>query len=176
VIKDMSRIAQEQIEQIYVLYEKMHNKSAVAKELGISVGTVTRYLNQDPQAIKVQQQLANDKKELVDYIILLFHEDISKWNLTQIEKFRKQGITYKQTYQTLKYFYEIRKMPITKKTIGIVPHVIDEARAYWDGQRQKQNDFQEAIEKQNEQEKITVQISPQKRHKKIKKTIDLNEI
>lgn len=43
----MGKLSQDIIEQIPILYEKLKTKTAVAKELGISVTSVTKYLLQE---------------------------------------------------------------------------------------------------------------------------------
>ena len=43
----MGKLSQDIIEQIPILYEELKTKTAVAKELGISVKSVTKYLLQE---------------------------------------------------------------------------------------------------------------------------------
>ena len=79
----------------------------------------------------------------------------------QIENYwKKQKINPKGIYFALKYFYEIKKNPWEKGHggIGIVPYVIDDARAYWIEQERKKRGFMQQIEA-NAKEQTVIRIA-----------------
>lgn len=110
-------ISKEIIEQIPVLYARYGCQATVAKMLNISTSSVKKYLdlnsNQE-QIEEIKQQMAKDKAEVAEYIKRLFHKEVSKRNWILLEEYRKKGITYKQTLQTLQYFYDIKHNSVAK--------------------------------------------------------------
>lgn len=225
------KISIEVIAQIPVLYEKCHNKSQVARELGISIASVDKYLKETdivpaqrkprmkitpeieeqinklyaevqnlsevgrkldiaPQTVKkhlneenlnLLQTQYDDKEALCYFIYKLFGcEPVSKWNLTQIERFKAQGINYKAQLLSLKYFFEIKKNPIEKahNSIGIIGYVVDEAKTYYLKEVKRREEFEAKLKQQLEQDRITIPYNPREHWggKKKKKEIDLNTI
>lgn len=72
----MGKLSEETINQIPILYEQYKNKSKVAKELGISPSTVTRYLNLKvaEKATEESTNPAHQRVKITDEII----EEINK--------------------------------------------------------------------------------------------------
>lgn len=176
------KITDEMIQKINTLFKEYRNMSQVAKELGISPTTVKNHLDEDSLSIK--EKINDDRDALWYYIYRLFGHDtdgpVSKWNITQMQKFNRMGMNYKAQLLTLKYFYEVKKNPVKTeyKTIGIIPYVYDEASAYYQTQLKKQKEILEAIETQLEQDRIEIKYNPSDYigTKKSKKMIDINSI
>ena len=105
---------------------------------------------------------------------------VSDWNITQMQKFKAQGMPYRGQLLTLKYFYEIKKNKTDKAngSIGIIPFVYAEAKAYYEKQAKKADEVAESIRVQLEKDRIEIQYNPEDYigQKKKKKKIDLNEI
>lgn len=79
----------------------------VAEIVGVSPATVKKYLSEDN--IKLSKSINDDRDALWYYIYRLFgqySEDkpVSDWNLTQMAKFKSQGMSYTGQLLTLKYF------------------------------------------------------------------------
>lgn len=181
--KSRTKVTQELIEKINKEYAKCKNMTEVAKKLNISVSTVRNHLSEDN--IKLSKQQNDDRDALWYYIYRLFgqvEEDkpVSDWNITQMMKFKRQGMPYRGQLLTLKYFYEVRKNSIQKSngSIGIIPFVYDEARQYYSKLEQKQKEIGDMIQKQLEKDRIEIKYSPSdyigKRKKK--KPINLDSI
>lgn len=181
--KSRTKVTQELIEKINKEYAKCKNMTEVAKKLNISVSTVRNHLSEDN--IKLSKQQNDDRDALWYYIYRLFgqvEEDkpVSDWNITQMMKFKRQGMPYRGQLLTLKYFYEVRKNSIQKSngSIGIIPFVYDEARQYYSKLEQKQKEIGDMIQKQLEKDRIEIKYSPSdyigKRKKK--KLINLDSI
>lgn len=226
------QISAEIIKQIPILYEKYHNKSQVARDLGISAASVDKYLKEldvmpaqrkertkitpeieaeinrlyseypnlsevgkkigiAPQTVKKHLSEENlnllhtqydDKEALCYFIYKLFGcEPVSQWNLTQIERFKKQGINYKAQLLSLKYFFEVKKSPVEKahSSVGIIPWVYSEAKAYYLSEAKRREEFEVSLKKQLEQDRITINYNPRDYWgggRKKKKEIDLNSI
>lgn len=87
---------------------------------------------------------------------------------------------YRGQLLTLKYFYEVRhhKVDPNRKTIGIVPYVMDEARAYYEHQARRADQIAAEIKKQLEKDRVEIKYNPSDYmgKKKKKKLIDLNEV
>lgn len=85
-------------------------------------------------------ELYQDKRELQDYICILFgYKKPGPRILQQIKKYvEEDGYTYREIKLTLQYFFEVRKNSIKKANggIGIVPYVYEEAGNYYGGLRQ----------------------------------------
>lgn len=233
----MGRISQEVAEQIPILYDKYKVKSRVAKELGISTSTVSRYLiaagdveskskpkklnlseeeiNKLNESYKKSQNMAavsrefnipysSIKKFLTDenlelskkqydsrdalwfYIIRTFgvyseEQPVSDWNIAQMNKFKKQGMSFRGQLLTLKYFYEIKgnSTKKSKGSIGIIPFVFDQAFDYYRREVKKQQEILNNIESQLARDRIEIEYKPQdylNKKKKRKKEIDLSTI
>lgn len=181
--KSRTKVTQELIEKINKEYAKCKNMTEVARKLSISVSTVRNHLSEDN--IKLSKQQNDDRDALWYYIYRLFgqaEEDkpVSDWNITQMMKFKRQGMPYRGQLLTLKYFYEVRKNSIQKSngSIGIIPFVYDEARQYYSKLEQKQKEIGDMIQKQLEKDRIEIKYSPSdyigKRKKK--KPINLDSI
>lgn len=181
--KTRVKVTPELIEKINELYAKNCNMAATAKELGISSSTVKKYLNDDN--LKKKDAESDDFDALWYYIIRLFgpfeeDEPVSKWNITQIKKFRKDGISYRAQLLTLKYFYEVRKNTTEKSngSIGIIPYVLDDSRRYYESMERKQKEILESIQKQLEVDRVEIKYNPKDyvgKNKK-KKLINLDEL
>jgi len=76
-----------------------------------------------------------EKKKLVNYIERLLHKELDYKVKSQLNNFcLKKQYSYKDIYNALYYFYDIKNNSTAKANggIGIVPYVIDEARAYFE--------------------------------------------
>jgi predicted transcriptional regulator len=181
--KKKTKITDEIIAEINRLYSEYKNMSKVAKELDIAPTTVKKYLNEEN--LELKKNVNDDRDALWYYIYRLFgpsSEDkpVSDWNITQMQKFKSQGMPYKGQLLTLKYFYEEKKNSIEKSngSIGIIPHVYTDARLYWESKAKKADDIGKAIQKQLEQDRIEIKYNPSDYigKKKKKKMIDLDKI
>ena len=181
--KPRVKITEELIKQINELYKKYKNMSQVAKELNISATTVKKYLSEEN--LKLKEKINDDRDALWFYIFRLFgqhSEDkpVSDWNITQMQKFKKQGISYKAQLLCLKYFYEVKKNTTTKSngSIGIIPFIFEESKMYYENQARKIDEINAAIQKQLEQDRIEIKYNPSDYIgvKKKKKIINLNEL
>lgn len=120
--KTRVKVTPELIEKINQEYAQCKNISEVARRLGISSTTVKKYLSEENKTLN--KQLYDDRDALWYYIYRLFgqySEDkpVSDWNITQMMKFKNQGMTYRGQLLTLKYFYEVQKNT-TKKSNGSI--------------------------------------------------------
>lgn len=181
--KKRNKITPELIEQINQKYAECKNMAQVARELDISATTVKNHLSEEN--LKLKQTQNDDRDALWFYIFRLFGKSsddkpVSDWNITQMQKFRKQGMPYRGQLLTLKYFYEVKKNSVEKAngSIGIIPFVFTEARLYYEKQAQKAEEIGAAIQKQLEQDRIEIKYNPSDYigQKKKRKLIDLNQL
>lgn len=181
--KTRVKITAEIIEQINQKYAEYKNMSKVARELSIAPSTVKNHLNKENLELISKQN--DDRDALFYYIFRLFGQyseecPVSKWNITQMQKFRSQGYPYRGQLLTLQYFYDIKKNSTNKSngSIGIIPFVYDEARLYYNNQAKKAEQVSAAIQRQLEQDRIEIKFNPSDYfgQKKKKKTIDLNSL
>lgn len=177
------KITPEIEEEINKRYKECKNMSQVARELGTTPTTVKAHLNEENLELVKNQY--DDRDALFFYIYRLFGpvsdtEPVSKWNLTQMQKFKQQGYTYQGQLLTLKYFFEIKKSPLEKAhgSIGIIPFQYESSRLYYINQAKKADEITAAIHRQLEKDRIEINIIPSEYfgRKKKKKTIDLNSI
>lgn len=180
--KKKTVVTPELIERINKLYYEYRNMTKVSDELGIAVSTVSKYLSEENIALKKKEM--DDRDALFYYIHRLFGpvkgKAISKWNLTQISRFRQKGYTYQGQLLTLKYFFEVKKSPITKAngSIGIIDFVYDEAKAYYLAQAKRADAVNAAIKEQLARDRVEIKYNPNDyfgRNRK-KKQIDLNSL
>lgn len=181
--KKKTKIDEETIQKINQRYSECKNMAQVARELGIAPTTVKKYLTEEN--LQLKQTESDDRDALWYYIFRLFGEysedkPVSDWNITQMQKFRKQGMPYRGQLLTLQYFYDIRKNSKDRSngSIGIIPFVYDEARLYYEKQAKKADEIGRAIQKQLEQDRIEIKYNPSDYigKKTRRKLIDLNEI
>lgn len=181
--KTRVKVTPELIEKINQEYTQCKNMSEVARRLGISSTTVKNYLSKEN--IALSKQMNDDRDALWYYIYRLFgqaSEDkpVSDWNITQMMKFKNQGMTYRGQLLTLKYFYEVKKNTTKKSngSIGIIPFIYDEARTYYSKIEQQQKEIGEAIQKQLEKDRLEIKYIPSDYigKKKKKKEINLDTI
>ena len=181
--KKKTKIDDETIQKINQRYSECKNMAQVARELGIAPTTVKKYLTEEN--LQLKQTESDDRDALWYYIFRLFGEysedkPVSDWNITQMQKFRKQGMPYRGQLLTLQYFYDIRKNSKERSngSIGIIPFVYDEARLYYEKQAKKADEIGRAIQKQLEQDRIEIKYNPSDYigKKTRRKLIDLNEI
>jgi hypothetical protein len=68
----------------------------------------------------------------------------------QWESFIKNKMTAKGIYFALKYFYEIKKSDVSKSEngIGIIPHIYEDSRTYWQEREHREKGIVAAIEQQ----------------------------
>ena len=115
--KNRAKVTPELIEKINNLYLKCKNMAEVARQLNISTTTVKNHLSKENLNLSKQQN--DDRDALWYYIYRLFgqateEKPVSDWNITQMMKFKKQGMPYRGQLLTLKYFYEVKKNSIKK--------------------------------------------------------------
>ena len=120
--KPRVKITDEIVKKINDEYVICKNMSTVAKKIGISPSTVKKYLSEENKILN--KQLNDNRDALWYYIYRLFgqySEDkpVSDWNITQMMKFKNQGMTYRGQLLSLKYFYEIKKNSIKKSNGSI---------------------------------------------------------
>ena len=181
--KTKTKISDEIIAEINEKYSLYKNMSQVARELNIAPSTVKKYLNEEN--LKNKQLLSDDRDALWYYIFRLFgqySEDkpVSDWNITQMQKFKAQGMPYRGQLLTLKYFFEVKKNSIEKAkgSIGIIPFIYAEARVYYENKAKKADDIADSIKKQLEKDRIEIKYNPEDymKQKKKKKKINLEDI
>jgi hypothetical protein len=99
-------------------------KERVHKDIAIKVSN--RYYHD------VCLQLAEDRKELMDYICELFTVKSPPMKiLAQIKNFEDDyNCTSKGILLTLRYFHEILGNPVNDETVGIVPYIYEEAKQH----------------------------------------------
>lgn len=171
------------IQEINNRYSECRNIAQVARELEISSSTVRRHLSDEN--LKLKDKQLDDRDALWYYIVRLFgveSEDkpVSDWNLLQMQKFNKMGMSYRAQLLTLKWYYEIENNPVIEKyhTIGIIPYIFTRAGEYYKKQAQRQKEIEIALDKQLEQDRIEIKYNPSDYigQRKKKKQIDLNSI
>lgn len=180
--KSRVKIDDELIEKINKRYSECKNMSQVARELEISPSTVKKHLNEENLQISKNQN--DDRDALWYYIFRLFgqySEDkpVSDWNVTQMQKFKRQGMPYRGQLLTLKYFYEIKKNGTEKSkgSIGIIPFIYEEAKLYYEKQARKVDEISAALQKQLEKDRVEIKYNPSDYiEKKKKKMIDINQL
>lgn len=172
------KITSELIEEINEYFEFNVNISETARKFGIAPTTVKKYLTKENLEAAAQQ--SEDRSKLIEYVKLLFGDNVSKWNYVQMGKFNKQGIGYKAQYLTLKYWFEVQQQPIEKAkgSIGIIPYQFEDARTYYMNLLKKRKINREKLRKQKENGTIKVDVSngffvPPNREKKL---IDLDTL
>lgn len=182
--KPKTSITQEIIDKINKRYSECMNMSQVARELNISPSIVKKYLSEENLKLKDNQN--NDRDVLFFYIYKLFgpfsdSQAINPWNITQMQKFKSQGYPYRGQYLALKYFFEVERSDVSKAhgSIGIIPYVWTRAQAYYEQEAHRIDNISSLIEKQLEQDRISININPSdyfsKKKKKIK-PIDLSTL
>lgn len=181
--KSRTKVTPELIQEINKEYSICKNMTEVGKKLGISASTVRNHLSEEN--IQLSKQQNDDRDALWYYIYRLFGQaekdkPVSDWNITQMMKFKRQGMPYRGQLLALKYFYEIKKNSVQKsnKSIGIIPWVWEESRQYYFKLEQKQKEIGEMIQKQLEKDRIEIHYNPSDYigRKKKKKPINLDSI
>ena len=181
--KKRIKITDEVIKQINDEYKNYKSMKKVAEIVGVSPATVKKYLSEDN--IKLSKSINDDRDALWYYIYRLFgqySEDkpVSDWNLTQMAKFKSQGMSYTGQLLTLKYFFEIKKNSIEKSkgSIRIIPYIYSEAALYYEKREKEQKEMAEAIKKQLEKDRLEIKYNPSDYigRKKKKKEIDINSL
>ena len=160
--------------------------SQVARDMGITPATVKAHLSEEN--LKIVSNEYNDRDALFFYIYRLFGEQsedqpVTKWNIVQMQKFRKQGMPYRGQLLTLKYFYEVKHgdKRKAKGSIGIIPFVYEEARLYYEKQAKKAEEITQMIQNQLERDRIEIKYDPvnyfsREKRKKKEKLIDLETL
>lgn len=173
-------------QEINERYLACANMSQVARDMGITPATVKAHLSEEN--LKIVSNECNDRDALFFYIYRLFGEQsedqpVTKWNIVQMQKFRKQGMPYRGQLLTLKYFYEVKHgdKRKAKGSIGIIPFVYEEARLYYEKQAKKAEEITNLIQQQLEKDRIEIKFNPadymgQKKRNKNKKLIDLSTL
>jgi hypothetical protein len=92
-----------------------------------------------------------DKEKLWSYVCQKFgliSPGPANFKLANI--YLQQGISYREMYFVLRYFYEIRHNSIDKANnrIGIIPYVLDEARTYYLNLEKEKNELSNQLKTQ----------------------------
>lgn len=125
-----------------------------------------------PAIDKEKEQRAKDLSSLKDYIDKLF-DGTCNWSQTSllIKKYETEyGYTYTGMEKALKYFYEIKRNPISKAkgSIGILPHIYEEAKNYYLQIYLAQQEQQKNIDTYQSNSKVqNIKINVQPRKKKL---------
>lgn len=180
--KPRKQITSDDIQKINELYSKFCNMAEVSRQTGFSTNTILKYLSEENKQLK--EKMYDDRDALWYYIFRLFGQadskhPVSQWNLTQMTKFKNEGISYKAQLLTLKYFYEVKKYSIKKSngSIGIIPYIFSESKSYYDSIADQQEKINKAIQEQLEKDRVEIKIKPFDNNKRKKKQqIDLNKI
>lgn len=172
------------IDEINRRYAECKNVSQVARELGISITCASNHLSVENLILKEQEYM--DRDALYFYIIRLFgiqseEKPVSDWNVTQMNKFKEQGMPYRGQLLTLKYFYEVEHHTTEKShgSIGIIPFVWGRANQYYARQAIKADQITEQIKKQLEKDIVEIPINPKNLYsnrRKKKKLINLDSL
>ena len=82
------------------------------------------------------------KKELIELLTELLGP-LSDMVLYQIDKFAKQGISYKSIARAVYFIFDVQgkdKKAVSTYGIGLVPNVMKEANYYYDSLKKKQDE------------------------------------
>jgi hypothetical protein len=111
------------------------------------------YESTEKQKIKDTEE----RNELHEFLLGLFNVDKLPANIVvQIEKMRKEhDFRYKGILLTLDYFHNIQHNPVDKMSVGIVPHIYDECKAYYI-QKAKRKKQIENVNMENEVETVVI--------------------
>lgn len=181
--KKRAKITDEIIAEINNRFKDCKNMSQVARELGINAQTVKRHLTTENLKLIDKQQ--EDFDALWYYVYRLFGDfsddyPVNPWNITQMHKFKSQGMSYQAQLLTLKYIYEIQNMSKEKAngSIGLIPYKFSESKLYYEREAKKADELTQAIQRQLEKDRIEIPYSPKNFNtpRKKKKLIDLNTI
>lgn len=84
---------------------------------------------------------------------------------------KKYGYTDKDMLQAVRYIYEVvRKGKNDAKwndTIGLIPHIMDDAKAHWAAEEAKQNRLVQSFKRMKPTEEIVIHVQPKKQESKI---------
>lgn len=164
------------------LYDTYANLTTVGKIMGYGAATIKKHLNESTTLLKQKEN--EDKDALWYYIARLFgnHDEnpVSEWNVIQMIKFRKLGYTYRGQLLTLKYIYEVLKLPIEKAhgSIGLIPYKYEESKLYYTKMQHKKEEILDGIIRQLEKDRIEIPYKPNyNTHRKRKrKEIDMSKL
>ena len=182
--KKRVKITDEVIKQINEEYKNLKNMKKVAEKIGVSAATVKKYLSEEN--LTLSKTVNDDWDALWYYVYRLFgHYDeehpVNPWNITQMMKFKNQGMPYRGQLLTLKYFYEVKGGDIKKSkgSVGIIPYIFSDAAMYYAQKEKEQEQMAVAIKEQLERDRTEIKYNPSDykgRKKKKKKEIDLDSI
>lgn len=116
------------------------------------------------QQIKAKAQNKNEKlskeeperKELSEYLKKLFNSDVIPPLVEkQIRDYQSDGMTYADILLSLRYFYDLcgHEWSGDRKTIGIVPYVIEEAKTF-KALSEAANRYNAGIEPKQEEDEV----------------------
>jgi hypothetical protein len=115
------------------------------------------------------------KEELVALICEIYDiPDINTMIEQQINKFFKQGISYKDIGRAISFYIEEQgNLPKKEMGIGIIPYVVDEARNFYEKKKQEQNKLrQEALKLKQQHSQRTIKVKPVRKVKRYKINIE----
>ena len=115
------------------------------------------------------------RKELVELLTELLGT-LSAMVLRQIDKFVKEGLTYKDIARAVYFLYDVQgrdKKDVSTYGIGLVPHVTQQANSYYETIRRKQEE--QRAQALASGDIPSREVSPQERIK-IRRDIDISEL
>ena len=186
---DVRKLSEEEkqklIQEINEKYQSCYNMSEVSRQMGVSVSYIKKHLNEE--SLEKAKEKYEERDALWFYIVRLFNrmenvdEPVSKRNIVLMNNFFKKGMPYKGQLLTLKYFFEVKKNPVEKAkgSIGIIPYVYEEARAYYSKLVAEREKINADIKRQLEIDRIEIPFKPSdytQAGRRKKKLIDLNTI
>lgn len=186
---DVRKLSEEEkqklIQKINEEYQSCCNMSEVSRQMGVSVSYIKKHLNEE--SLERVKEKYEERDALWFYIIRLFNrtenieEPVSTRNILLMNNFFKKGMPYKGQLLTLKYFFEVKKSPVEKAkgSIGIIPYLYEESRAYYSKLVTEREKINADIKKQLEIDRVEIPFKPSDYTQagcRKKKLIDLNTI
>ena len=115
------------------------------------------------------------KKELIELLTELLGT-LSAMVLRQIDKFVKEGLTYKDIARAVYFLYDVQgrdKKDVSTYGIGLVPLVYNQANQYYEDIRLRQEEQRAQVQASGDIP--SREVSPQERIK-IRRDIDISEL
>lgn len=117
-------------------------------------------------------QEARDRKTLYDYINEQAGGTVNWATITsQCKTFQRlHKLSYADILLAVKYQYEVLqpkgpRNPEHAKGIGLVPHIMEQAKRHWEKEEQRKASIVRKLETMGEQETIKVKINPREKTK-----------
>lgn len=179
--KKSGKLSEEKIQEINDLFMKCGNLRYVANLCNVSESTVKKHLTKEGKDF--MKQVAEDWDTLWFYVYRLFGKNseefpVSEKNIYLMQRYFKQGYTYRGQLLTLKYFYEVRKHKVRKDklTVGIIPYVYLEAVYYYQEKAKNIDRILTGLKKQLKVDRQEIQYNPQQYRNKRKMEINWEDV